>query len=845
MLNTSTLPTNISRLYLYPASFRRLAVQKKIIFLFAILLAGTVINSTAQTKPNILVIVLDDARFDMFQPNGGPAFFNTPAINRIANEGINFKFTGVTTSLCCPSRASIYTGLYAHHHGTFEETTSPKPGLTYVSQVLKDAGYYTGFIGKWLYNWKLPDTPVGFNYWAVTDSFNHLSPLVLFNDGSTQMYSENDPVVFTDLAVDFLDNKVPAATPWLLFLCHRVPHTPYQPLPQDNLLYQNAQMPFPDNFYPYEKDFPSYLYPGHQYLGDSAQLVQDLKDYYETCKGAEASVDTVLNHLESLNELDSTLIIFMSDNGFMFGEHYLDRKILAQDESLRVPLFIRYPAWFTAGTVVNDEFGANIDIAPTILDAAGIPDTFHMDGVSLRKIADGELKRKYFFYENYQSVGNWWDAIRSFNYLYIYSYCDSLTEELYDLTTDPEENTNVIFNPAYTAVIQEYRSRIDSFRLVTGDTVTPILGNCHYEFTAYADADGDGYGNPDVNVQGNVVPAGYVLNNDDCNDANGSIHPNAAEICNGVDENCNGLIDEGVQLTFYPDADGDGYGSSSDSAHGCSLPVGYSLNHTDCNDANTNIHPGAAETCNGIDDNCNGTADDGLTFITYYPDADADTYGDSFSAGNSLCSDPGTGYSTNNLDCNDASAAIHPGAIEICNNIDDDCNGTADDGLTFVVYYVDQDGDGYGNASVFVDACAQPGGYVMDSTDCDDANASVHPGAQEIHNNGIDDNCNGYIDEFGVGINSPLSSTSNLLVFPNPTNGQFVVYLQLNTEENLEAKIAVINTLGQSVYVKSSELEKGKLMEEIKFNSAAAEGMYFVKVIVNDQVYGVQIVYQQ
>src|SRR6266513_953625 len=109
--------------------------SENLTFVFAILLS-CVTNVHAQTKPNILVIMLDDARYDMFQPNGGPSFFNTPSINRIAEEGINFKFTGVTTSLCTPSRASIYTGLYPHHHGAVDETTSPKPDLPYVSSIL-------------------------------------------------------------------------------------------------------------------------------------------------------------------------------------------------------------------------------------------------------------------------------------------------------------------------------------------------------------------------------------------------------------------------------------------------------------------------------------------------------------------------------------------------------------------------------------------------------------------------------------------------------------------------------------------------------------------------------------
>ena len=140
----------------------------------------------------------------------------------------------------------------------------------------------------------------------------------------------------------------------------------------------------------------------------------------------------------------------------------------------------------------------------------------------------------------------------------------------------------------------------------------------------YVDADGDGFGNPAISTQSCAAPAGYVSDNTDCDDTNSAINPSATEICDGLDNNCDTQIDEGVQTTFYGDADGDGFGSTT-TAMLCSLtaPVGYSTNNTDCNDANANIHPGATETCNNVDDNCNGQIDEGVT-TTFYRDADGD-----------------------------------------------------------------------------------------------------------------------------------------------------------------------------------------------------------------------------
>ncbi|MCS6916690.1 MAG: MopE-related protein, partial [Chitinophagales bacterium] len=201
----------------------------------------------------------------------------------------------------------------------------------------------------------------------------------------------------------------------------------------------------------------------------------------------------------------------------------------------------------------------------------------------------------------------------------------------------------------------------------------------------YADNDGDGYGDPTNTTTACTPPPGYVADNTDCNDADAAVNPGAAEICNGMDDDCDGLVDDADPSvsgtsTWYADADGDGYGDASMSTMACVAPSGYVADNTDCNDGDAAINPGAAEVCNGIDDDCDGTADDGLTFTTYYVDADGDGYGDASDPGVSLCADPGAGYSTNNTDCNDGDPAVNPGAVDVCSNgVDDNCDGNVDE----------------------------------------------------------------------------------------------------------------------------------------------------------------------
>jgi hypothetical protein len=277
-----------------------------------------------------------------------------------------------------------------------------------------------------------------------------------------------------------------------------------------------------------------------------------------------------------------------------------------------------------------------------------------------------------------------------------------------------------------------------------------IDDNCNGEIdegvtktTFYRDADGDGYGNATVTTEACEAPSGYVATAGDCNDNDAAVHPGATEMCNGIDDDCDGQVDEGVQQTFYQDADGDGYGNAAATSEACQAPAGYVSNRSDCDDSNPAVHPGATEVCNGIDDNCDGQIDEGVK-LTFYRDADNDGYGD-LATTTQACEAP-TGYVATAGDCNDQNPAIHPGATEVCNGMDDDCDGQIDEGVTQPTFYQDADGDGSGNLSVSTQACEAPAGYVTNSSDCNDSDPAVYPGATELCN-GLDDNCDGQVDE--------------------------------------------------------------------------------------------------
>lgn len=288
----------------------------------------------------------------------------------------------------------------------------------------------------------------------------------------------------------------------------------------------------------------------------------------------------------------------------------------------------------------------------------------------------------------------------------------------------------------------------------------------------YADVDADGYGDVSTAAPSCTAPAGRVADSSDCDDNDASIHPDAPEVCDNRDNDCDLLVDDddpsidpSSQFTFFADTDGDGFGDADAALLSCAAPSGFVDVPGDCADADAAIHPDAQEVCDDFDNDCDGqidAADDSLdasTFRDFYLDADADGHG-AGAVATSACSTP-AGLSAIADDCNDADATVHPEAQEVCDaaDIDEDCDGLTDDAdasvdvSTQTAWTIDQDGDGYGDVSAAaLSACDNPSTgsdvYVQDATDCDDSLASVNPGATEVCDEAdIDEDCDGLSDD--------------------------------------------------------------------------------------------------
>ncbi|MCB9760004.1 MAG: FG-GAP repeat protein [Alphaproteobacteria bacterium] len=316
--------------------------------------------------------------------------------------------------------------------------------------------------------------------------------------------------------------------------------------------------------------------------------------------------------------------------------------------------------------------------------------------------------------------------------------------------------------------------------------------------TWYRDSDGDGYGTDEDAVTACEAPTGYVDAGGDCDDADtayrpgapendctdpndyncdgatgyddldadgwaaceecddtdAAINPDAAEVCDGVDNDCDGRADDADSdvdpssgSTYYADADGDTYGDPSASLQACAQPSGYVTNDDDCDDTSASNAPGEDEYCDGVDNDCDGTADepDAVDVSTWYADADGDGYGDT-NLPRQACDQP-TNYVLTDGDCDDAEPLSNPGEVEVCDALDNDCDGTVDndDAADALTWYADADSDGYGDPNGSATACSQPSGYVADDTDCDDAQALSNPGEIEVCDT-LDNDCDGTVD---------------------------------------------------------------------------------------------------
>ena len=262
---------------------------------------------------------------------------------------------------------------------------------------------------------------------------------------------------------------------------------------------------------------------------------------------------------------------------------------------------------------------------------------------------------------------------------------------------------------------------------------------------------------------------------EDCDDANAAIYPGAPELCDGLDNNCSGVVDDSLTVfTYYRDADNDGFGAAATALDTCATaaPAGFVLNGNDCDDNDPLVNPDAPEACDGIDNNCDGQVNEGLERFTYFYDSDSDGFGDDGITLDTCATEIPNNYAAVGGDCNDLDPEVRPDAVEVCDAVDNNCDGQTNEGLERFVYYPDVDADGFGDDAAALDTCLTevPTGFVTVGGDCDDTNGTINPEAIEIGDNTVDENCDGSL------VNTyDADALGDWRVAPNPVTEQITL----------------------------------------------------------------------
>jgi N-acetylglucosamine-6-sulfatase len=441
------------------------------------ILPTTPTQAAAQTTPalprvqgaqprNVVFVLVDDLRFDAAGFMGHP-WLETPNIDSLAKRGVHLRNAFVTTALCSPSRASILTGHYAHRHRVVDNNTPVPAGLTYFPQYLQRAGYDTAFFGKWHMGAGSDAPQPGFDRWV---SFRGQGTYLPSKDGLNvdgkavpqRGYITDE---LTDYAIDWLRERR-ADRPFFLYLSHKAVHSEFIPAERHRGRYASRPFTPPESM----ADTPANYDGKPMWVRNQRNSWHgvdfayhgnlDLSDYYRRYAETLLAVDESMGRIESLLRdrglLENTIVMFMGDNGFAFGEHGLIDKRTAYEESMRVPLVMAgggLPASRRVDAVV-----ANIDIAPTILEAAGLTPPM-MDGRSFLSLARGEspawrdtLLYEYYWERNFPQTPTV-HALRGAQYKYIRYHGLWDTDELYDLQADPREMRNLIRDPRHQDVV--------------------------------------------------------------------------------------------------------------------------------------------------------------------------------------------------------------------------------------------------------------------------------------------------------------------------------------------------------------------------------------------------------
>ena len=458
-------------------------------------------NLNKDKQPNILFIMSDDHAAHAISCYGS-RINKTPNIDRIAREGMRFDNCFCTNSICSPSRASILTGKYSHINGVKTLSDKFDGRQQTFPKLLQKAGYQNAVIGKWHLGHGGVSDPTGFDYWIVLPGQGLYHNPEIFDMGKKKVIDGYATDIITDLSIDWLKNRS-KDKPFCLLCHHKAPHRPWDPDEKHADMYDDIEIPEPENFNDDYKNRASAAAAATMRIErdlNQRDLKQDpppnlspeelkkwkyqryIKDYLRCIASIDDNIGRLLDYLDEEGLTDDTIVIYTSDQGFFLGEHGWFDKRFIYEESIRMPFLVRYPREIKPGTA-NGRMILEVDCAPTFLDYAGVPIPEDIQGRSFRPLMRGEtppnwrtsMYYRYWMHLAHHGVYAHY-GVRTERYKLIYYYAEALDAtgaiddpkppewELFDLEKDPMEMKNVYDNPTYAEIVKQLKTELERLR---------------------------------------------------------------------------------------------------------------------------------------------------------------------------------------------------------------------------------------------------------------------------------------------------------------------------------------------------------------------------------------------
>ena len=449
------------------------------------LLASRVLRAADGRRPNLVFIMSDDHAAHALSCYGS-RINQTPHLDRIARGGLRFDNCFCTNSLCAPCRAVILSGKYSHLNGVRDNRQTFDGSQVTLPKQLGAAGYQTAMVGKW----HLKSEPTGFDYWNVLPGQGAYHNPQFIENGERKQHDGYVTDLIADFSLNWLDQRDPSR-PFFLMCHHKAPHRNWQPDEQHAHLYDDETIPEPVTF---NDDYATRSDAARQQQMSMSDLTaadlkgaeppaglseadlkswryqRYIKDYLRCIASVDDNVGRVLDYLDAAGLADNTLVVYTSDQGFFLGDHGWFDKRFMYEESLRMPLLVRYPELIQPGTV-NDDLVLNLDFAPTFLGLAGAPIPADLQGVNFAPLLEGKTPgywRKSIYYHYYEYPGahsvKRHYGVRTKRWKLLHFYNDIDAWELYDLADDPHELHNLYGQPEYAAMTAELKAELERLR---------------------------------------------------------------------------------------------------------------------------------------------------------------------------------------------------------------------------------------------------------------------------------------------------------------------------------------------------------------------------------------------